>query len=880
MNSNPSLHSPLTSAIHMPIKSLLIISLACLAVLIWVSSAMAQTGTISGSVVNIRSGPGSSYEIVGTVLQDTEVTIQQKQGDWYKVSLGKTTGWVSASLLSTSTKSNPTVQVTGELVNLRSGPGTGYSKVGQAAQGETLTLIDVQGDWYKVRTAGGLECYIAASLAGRTAPPAAGSTPPVKPTTPAPAGKQVQVVDGPINVRSGPASTYEKLGMIPNQGVFPVVSTQNDWHQILLTDGSQAWVAGWLVKEVSGTAITSPTVPDNTPAQGTSANPVVYLDGKKLSFEVAPIIQEGRTLVPLRAIFESMGAQVGWNAAARTVTATRAGIKVILPLGSLQPTVNGQVWPLDVPAKIVNDRTLAPLRFVGEAFGGKVNWDQATYTVTMTSPASQGKPTSVVIAEGPVNLRSGPGTEQNQVDQAQVGERLPILAERDGWYQVSRSGRTGWVAGWVVNVAWEANEPLPDPNLPIQEEPPVTPPPSRPEKPGADVIWLSCQKDEGGYQVGIESGAAIEADIKERSREVIYKIKDRQVEGKYYFEEKLAKEKLTIKGENDGDDVVVTVAFPSGTEYRTASEQGGKKEILRIPNFILDVERKTFGSSGERLIVTTALPAKYSGQQKGDKLEVKLEGVLLGAADDEYSFRDSDLIDSVSLSKSGDTALLITVNTDDLGKYSLGLGGSAGNELNIMLVDRSAVKPRRENLVVLDPGHGGTDPGACGSLVHEKKLNLELALMVGEILKDKGVDVEYTRETDLSVGLEERSRIANNLNAALFVSIHHNGEAPDKQGTETFFYAPPENPDLFMQRDERQRLAAAIHQRLINNLRRTDRGVKQSNYSVLRNTQMPSALAEICFITNPEEQNLAMQQNFKELAAQAIAGGILQYMGK
>jgi N-acetylmuramoyl-L-alanine amidase len=197
------------------------------------------------------------------------------------------------------------------------------------------------------------------------------------------------------------------------------------------------------------------------------------------------------------------------------------------------------------------------------------------------------------------------------------------------------------------------------------------------------------------------------------------------------------------------------------------------------------------------------------------------------------------------------------------------------------LVNKSAVKARQDNLVVIDPGHGGNDTGARGTKVDEKELNLQVALMVGEILKKNGVDVEYTRDGDSAVGLETRAEIANALNAGLFVSIHHNSTTTsDKSGTETYYYAPPERPELFMQKDEREKLATEIHKRLISNLRRIDRGVKQSNYSVLRNTQMPSVLCEICFISNPEEQDLAMQKSFQELAAQAIADGILAYMGK
>lgn len=126
------------------------------------------------------------------------------------------------------------------------------------------------------------------------------------------------------------------------------------------------------------------------PAYGAELTaPTVYLDGKCIDslFDVKPVIDNGRTLVPLRAIFEAMGATVTWDAETRTASAVKGDTKVILPIGSTEPTINGVVKKLDVPAKIVNDRTLAPLRFVGEAFGGTVDWDGATRTITITSAA-------------------------------------------------------------------------------------------------------------------------------------------------------------------------------------------------------------------------------------------------------------------------------------------------------------------------------------------------------------------------------------------------------------------------------------------------------------------------------------------------------------
>ena len=829
----------------------------------------ADTATITGNGVNMRSGPGTNYQIIDTIPKGTVAEVLDQQDGWVKIYSARISGWVSASYA--EIKVTPKVTVTGETVNLRSGPGTSYSKIGEAVRGDQLTLIEQQGDWYVVKNAAGTICYISAAYAQTSNQSAAT---PEKQETAAPTNTgswKIQILNGPINIRSGPGPNFDKVGMVEDQAVYSVTSKQDDWFQISLPGNKTAWVAGWLVKEIKTTETTA-----TTPASTSGTSPKVYLDNQLLSFEVPAIIENGRTLVPLRAIFEAMGAQVDWNDSTRTVVATKPGTRVILALGSIAPTVNGKTWNLDVPAIIKNNRTLAPLRFVGEAFGGKVSWDDASKTVHITSPEDKGRPTTAIITDEQTNLRSGPGATNKTIAQAGVGEKLPIIDEKDGWYQVSRSGTTGWVAGWVIDVAWEKNEPAAS-----EEDEPVVEV-FKPATPGEDAVWISCDKSSSGYNIAITSGAKIQADIKEMSSQVTYIIKDRIIEGKYLFKETMAGSELTIKATQEGENVHIQVIFPAGTKYFTSSSEGGKKENLHIPNQILAVDRKTFTGGGERLIITTSLPATHSAFQKGDKLEITLSGIVMGKARDEYKYNDSELIKLLSFEPiSGDIeSTLVTLDTNEMGKYSLGLGGD-GTQFNIMLVDKSAVQERHNNLVVLDPGHGGKDTGARGTKIDEKDVNLEIALKVGDILKSRGIDVEYTRTTDITVALEERAQIANVLNAGLFVSIHNNSTTDrSKNGTETYFYAPTDDPNLFMQKEERQRLATNIQTGLINQLRRADRGVKQSNFSVLRNTEMPSALTEICFISNPDEQALLMQTQYKDQAAQAIAGGILQYLGK
>lgn len=118
----------------------------------------------------------------------------------------------------------------------------------------------------------------------------------------------------------------------------------------------------------------------------------VILDGEEMAFSVPPQIINRRVMVPLRAIFEEMGAEVLWNRDTQTATATKDGTVVILTVGCAEPTVNGVVVPLDQAAVIVENRTLAPLRFVAEAFGGTVNWNAATQTATIFSADSDDAP--------------------------------------------------------------------------------------------------------------------------------------------------------------------------------------------------------------------------------------------------------------------------------------------------------------------------------------------------------------------------------------------------------------------------------------------------------------------------------------------------------
>lgn len=120
-------------------------------------------------------------------------------------------------------------------------------------------------------------------------------------------------------------------------------------------------------------------------------NPSVYLDGVKLSFDVEPFIENDRTLVPMRGIFEAMGANVVWEQSTKTVLATRKVDEVeklvVLQIGNTKAFIDENPMELDVAAKIVSDRTFVPIRFIGEALGVDVDWNDEDRAVIITSKA-------------------------------------------------------------------------------------------------------------------------------------------------------------------------------------------------------------------------------------------------------------------------------------------------------------------------------------------------------------------------------------------------------------------------------------------------------------------------------------------------------------
>ena len=188
------------------------------------------------------------------------------------------------------------------------------------------------------------------------------------------------------------------------------------------------------------------------------------------------------------------------------------------------------------------------------------------------------------------------------------------------------------------------------------------------------------------------------------------------------------------------------------------------------------------------------------------------------------------------------------------------------------------------HIVMLDPGHGGYDPGAITKQgVYEKSINLQIAQKVEEMLGPSGIEVFLTREEDVDyvpdgvkgkttkkqIDLNRRIDMAKDANADIFVSLHVNATASGQDsGAETFYQ---------FQSESGQRLAELIQQELIKVPAMNRRIAKPGDFYIIKNTKMPAVIVEVGYLSSMKEQKKLQQSWYQEQLARAIAKGIANY---
>jgi N-acetylmuramoyl-L-alanine amidase len=180
-------------------------------------------------------------------------------------------------------------------------------------------------------------------------------------------------------------------------------------------------------------------------------------------------------------------------------------------------------------------------------------------------------------------------------------------------------------------------------------------------------------------------------------------------------------------------------------------------------------------------------------------------------------------------------------------------------------------------LVMIDPGHGGKDPGAIGlGGLQEIDVILPIAKRVASILESRGIATKLTRDSDYFVGLDERVSLSNRYDATIFVSIHANSidGRPDVNGLETYYYG-----------SEGSKLAEVVHRNVLSTVTAKgfylgDRNTRSARFLVLRKSRVPAILVETGYLTNEAEVARLRRDDYRAIEAEGIAKGIIEYLSR
>ncbi len=620
-----------------------------------------------------------------------------------------------------------------------------------------------------------------------------------------------------------------------------------------------------------------------------NAPPVTLkLNGKVIQTDVPPVILEGRTLVPVRVISESAGARVDWDAEEYEVTVTTQDKIVKLKINSDQMLINDKNISLDVPAKIINDRTMVPVRAIGESLGLEVGWDAATYTVLLDYPAADILGISYDTEEDAVILKTT-GRVMYKTMFLQEPGRLVI----DFPNTVFRSPVNSLDINSGNMIRVRASQFETGPNISrvvIDLESPsgystVYDEENRELKIRTmnSVKGISFDQKDGRNMVSINSSSRMEyrAMVLEQPDRIVVDLHNAYLDG--FTDGSIPVDKdgiIAVRySQFEKNTVRVVVDLETPLQYSVENGQDGMKIFL--DGALIDaVEYKETEWKTSSLAVNVDKEVEYKViyDSNSKTLLIEILGGGINLEEGEVIIDDGivDKIETVPFSEFPGASYVVLYLKDGI-KYEV----TSPEKTDRITLQISGVPALYQNmLIAIDPGHGGEDPGGMAkSGLKEKDLNLDISFRLKALLEEAGFNVLMTRTDDYLVDLYKRAEIANQANADLFVSVHINAHPSSSMyGVETLYY-----PSSKSEEDNRDNytFARIIQEEMIKELNTADRGLDpREKLVVTRETKMPAVIAELGFLTNKNEEALFRTDDYRQKCAVALVNGIKRYVNE
>lgn len=622
----------------------------------------------------------------------------------------------------------------------------------------------------------------------------------------------------------------------------------------------------------------------------------IEIDGKAMVPKDMPaVIIDGRTMLPMRQIAQELGCEVNWNEAAKQIYVMRGSDIIVFTVDSKTGYENGKEFTMDVPATIVNDRTMLPVRALADALHLNMKWDDPNRIVSIQSG-------DTVVKDEPKAPESGQTTAGTL-----TGIQTPSAKDADQTFTIQADGPMGRYEKTFVD----------DQKIVLDFYGAKSSLPGEITKTNSDIV------------TGIRT--ATHENNGDSFTRVVFDLSGKK---DYEVTQSADKKNITISfGKTTVDKIsavhsqnkdIITIGGTGSFGASVAMTADPQKIVVTIPNcqsnlndkintadlqYVLDGKVDTSKGNTVELVLAVEDLVQYSYREenqnlileiypttlknmrydknanvlyldKKDKIDtgsVKFEDhyldgyfdvTLPGDYESDYGYGTYDVkgtvVENIEVStKGGNTTFRFKQNR--ISAYEV---TDEGDSYAIRVKNPKEVY---DKVLLLDAGHGGKDPGTSGNGMQEKNLNLTIAQKIAQKLQGSGIKVYMTRDSDVYPENSTRAKTANDI-ADLMVSIHMNSGPETANGTETLYQVHANDNGA---RLTSKQLAEILQGKVVSATGNTNRGAKLwTDVLILNRTTVPSVIVEVIFITNTGDALKISNPAYQDQVAQAIADGI------
>ncbi|MFT8319933.1 MAG: N-acetylmuramoyl-L-alanine amidase [Bacillus sp. (in: firmicutes)] len=466
-----------------------------------------------------------------------------------------------------------------------------------------------------------------------------------------------------------------------------------------------------------------------------------------------------------------------------------------------------------------------------------------------------------------VNIRESPNTNAPIVDQMDINTDYPIIQEQSDWIEITlHTGKTGWVASWLVSKNNSNNNATSN----IQSKTgAVTENGLRLRSgPGSNFQVINTLTKGTSVTILSENGDWIEIETNIGT-------------GWVHQEFVEANDKNSSEADNTASNNIATVSESEinvrNSPSTTADIIGklAKDTIVHIVSQQGNWSKIQY-SGNEAWVNSDYLLSENKNEENKEKKIKKKISILYNGT----NIRSNATVHSTVklIANEGDIFQTIAeigdwykieLTNGDIGYVANWIVKESSNAKTLHAANVTSKKGDLKNkIIVIDPGHGGKDSGTIGILgTLEKNLTIRTANLLADKLKAAGSQVILTRSNDQFLSLQNRVNLSSSLHADAFISIHYDSvKDPTIKGMTSYYYT-----------SSQKELANELHESIIEATNLTDRGIRKNNYFVLRENSQPATLLELGYLSNAAEEMFVSTQQYQETVSTAIYKGLTNY---